>query len=78
MPRFLKTCSGYTLKVKDMDREPPHCHASGPDFADDEIGLDDLRLLRGPDRTVRSAALRECLRALLHPGTMMPTWKTLS
>jgi hypothetical protein len=72
VPRFLTRCAGFEIKVKDMDHLPPHCHAVGPGFRDQPIRLDDLKLLWGSDRSVRSKALRDCLR--LHRVAMRKAW----
>jgi len=72
MPKFEQDCSGFTLKVKDMDHPPPRCHVSGSGFRDEEIDLYDLRRLGGGDRAVRSAELRDCLRR--HQDAMLKAW----
>lgn len=72
MPAFLTNCSGYVLKVKDADTDPPHCHAHGEHFPEEEIGLYDLKPLRGTKPQIRIRALRDCLER--HQEDMLRAW----
>ncbi len=70
MARFEASCGRYTLKVKDVDHDPPHCHVR--DGASDmEVGLRNLKVLNPPPKVLPVGA-RKCV--MKHQEDMLRAW----